>query len=131
MPQRMPSEASASIKKSSSAPYMVDDLSSIFGGNVLLMCLSFPAWLILLVSLLKPNHLNFCLQKLPHYLGNFRKLKEKVKKDEEPDSAVIVGLKIARCVFTLILSIHFSSLGDTTFYVLGWMSLISLSVLIC
>ncbi|KAG6671805.1 auxilin-related protein 2 isoform X1 [Carya illinoinensis] len=31
VPQRMPSEASASIKKSSSVPFMVDDLSLIFG----------------------------------------------------------------------------------------------------
>lgn len=52
MPQRVPSEVSASIKKSHSATFIVDDLSSIFGGNSLFICdFRFMAN-ILLVSLL-------------------------------------------------------------------------------
>lgn len=38
MPQRTPSETSAGIKKSPSTSFIVDDLSSIFGGNILLKC---------------------------------------------------------------------------------------------
>lgn len=56
------------------------------------------------------------LQKLLHYLENFRKLKGKVKKDEEPDWDVNKGLRSVRCVFfTLTVFLLIPSFSVTTF----------------
>lgn len=41
----------------------------------------------------------FCLQKMLHYLENFKRLKGKVKKEEEPDWGVTKGPRSARCIF--------------------------------
>lgn len=100
MPQRTPSETAASIKKSPSTSFIVDDLSSIFGGNILLKCDSdFQCGNYSFGMSSKASFFNdISLQKLLHYLGNFRKLKGKVKKDEEPDWDVNKGLRSVRCV---------------------------------
>jgi hypothetical protein len=43
---------------------------------------------------------DFCLQKMLHYLENSKRLKGKVKKEEEPDWGVIKGPKNALFVFS-------------------------------
>ena len=79
--------ASSNMRKVSTTTNIVDDLTSIFGGNMLFSTVAlfprccFPLFLTHFTNLMKC----FCLQKVLHQLENSKKWKEKVKKEEERD----------------------------------------------